>query len=141
MVVQHHWKEPSTRYECWLVAALAWRNIFGGTCKQTYKHCLKRPLIDFSLGQGSKFNRGFGDKGSETINMGVCVMNRCACRLKNRLASEEQKFQRWHDDNLRRRNNYIPFVFNILRILAEEGKLGGLIAKAKEPKPAPSTDS
>jgi len=61
--------------------------------------------------------------------------------LKNRLASEEQKFQRWHDDNLRRRNNYIPFVFNILRILAEEGKLGGLIAKAKEPKPAPSTDS
>jgi len=63
------------------------------------------------------------------------------CRLKHRLANEERKYQRWHDDNLRRRNNYIPFIFNLLRILAEEGKLSSLTEKAREPKAAATTNS
>ena len=56
------------------------------------------------------------------------------CRVEERLSSEEAKFKQWHQDNQRRRNNYIPYIFNLLRILAEEGKLQGLIEKAQIPK-------
>lgn len=55
-------------------------------------------------------------------------------RLEDRLCQEEIKFRQWRDDNIRRRNNYIPFAFNMLRILAEEGKLRHLIEKAQVPK-------
>lgn len=56
------------------------------------------------------------------------------CRLEERLSQEEAKYKQWHNDNIRRRNNYIPFVFNLLRILAEEGKLHDLIEKAQVPQ-------
>ena len=59
---------------------------------------------------------------------------RLVCRMEERLSSEEAKFKQWHQDNQRRRNNYIPYVFNLLRILAEEGKLQDLINKAQTPK-------
>lgn len=57
-----------------------------------------------------------------------------ANELQERLSHEEAKFKQWHKDNQRRRNNYITFVFNLLRILAEENKLHSLIEKAQVPK-------
>jgi ubiquitin carboxyl-terminal hydrolase L5 len=35
-------------------------------------------------------------------------------------------------ENIRRRHNYLPFIMELLKILAQEGKLVDLVAKAKE---------
>eukprot|EP00955_Chlamydomonas_euryale_P000089 929-Chlamydomonas_euryale.AAC.1 len=39
------------------------------------------------------------------------------------LHEERDKRARWHADNVRRRHNYVPFVFNMLRHLARAGQL------------------
>lgn len=50
--------------------------------------------------------------------------------LQKSLADESSKMDRWRVENLRRKHNYVPFIFNLLRMLAEKGKLSGLVESA-----------
>ena len=37
-------------------------------------------------------------------------------------------------ENIRRRHNYLPFIMELLKILAQEGKLTGLVGEVWEPQ-------
>ncbi|KAK7507630.1 hypothetical protein BaRGS_00001565 [Batillaria attramentaria] len=53
-------------------------------------------------------------------------------RLNILLQEEERKRQRYKMENIRRRHNYLPFIMELLKVLASEKKLVPLIEKAKE---------
>jgi len=57
------------------------------------------------------------------------------CCLREVIHQEEEKLRRYKIENNRRRHNYTPFIVELLKILAHEGKLVPLVEKAvKEAK-------
>lgn len=61
---------------------------------------------------------------SEQINAEV---NQCVLTISD----EDAKILRYKQENIRRRHNYIPLIMELLKILAEQGKLVSLCEKAK----------
>ncbi|RUS87607.1 hypothetical protein EGW08_004652 [Elysia chlorotica] len=53
-------------------------------------------------------------------------------RLGQMIMEEERKEQQYKVENIRRRHNYLPFIMELLKILAEDRKLLPLIEKAKQ---------
>ncbi|KAJ1456397.1 ubiquitin carboxyl-terminal hydrolase [Pelagophyceae sp. CCMP2097] len=47
-------------------------------------------------------------------------------------AAEDAKRAHWAQENVRRHHNFVPFAVDLLKVLAEKGKLGPLIQKGKE---------
>lgn len=52
-------------------------------------------------------------------------------RLRSQLAAEDDKFQRWKAENIRRRHNYVPFIMSLLKTLAARGHLVTMLDEAK----------
>jgi len=53
-------------------------------------------------------------------------------RLQLLISDEEKKMEKYKTENIRRKHNYIPFIMELLKILAKEGKLVQLYEQAKE---------
>lgn len=68
---------------------------------------------------------------------GLCCARPCtACSLQEALDRERDKHRQWRDENVRRKHNYVPLLFNALKLMAERGQLAGIIAEArKQPLP------
>ena len=55
-----------------------------------------------------------------------------ASRVQGQIAMEDQRVQQGRLENIRRRHNYVPFIVNFLRALAERGELLPLVETAKK---------
>jgi len=67
------------------------------------------------------------ESGMESDEMATQIYH-----LQMSIAEEEEKFERYRNENARRRHNYTPFIVELLKVLAKEGKLADLLKKAME---------
>ena len=74
----------------------------------------------------AKTERGAFSSQAEKAELEVSVHE-----WRDALERETERRAAWRDENIRRKHNYIPFIFNLLEACAERGALRPIIEKAR----------
>lgn len=69
---------------------------------------------------------------TQLLGMETDALDTEIARLRMLIDYEEIKMAKYKQELVRRRHNYMPFIINLLQILAKEKKLMPLLEKAKE---------
>jgi len=62
----------------------------------------------------------------------ISILDEQINALKEQIEQEEERKKMWRLENIRRKHNYVPFIMNMLKILAEKGQLVDLVEQAKQ---------
>ena len=76
------------------------------------------------------------ERNVDQLLIALAHLTKRAGSISSQLEMEGQKVVQWKVENARRKHNYIPFIVNYLKILAERGELMPLVEAAKARKKA-----
>ncbi|KAK7243272.1 hypothetical protein RIF29_38065 [Crotalaria pallida] len=96
----------------------------------------RRERILFQLSV-AKSDRMMDNSSHEALNSSLSEVNAGIEAATEKILVEEEKAKNWRAENIRRKHNYMPFLFNFMKILAEKQQLKPLIEKAKQKKKQP----
>jgi len=87
----------------------------------------------------AKYEKRIAELSSEGMDS-ESVNNEIA-HLQTMILDEEEKMKRYTVENNRRRHNYIPFIVELLKLMAKEGKLVPMVKAALQKKKLDSSSS
>ena len=74
------------------------------------------------------------DRTVDELLIALAHLTKRSQTVANEITMESQKTEQWKVENRRRKHNYVPFIVNLLKLLAERGELMPLVENAKSRK-------